>query len=163
MVGDFDGPVVVPVFALLSPVREQHPFGWPVRRCVHAAHVSRAGPSRELSGDPRVLERDAWSADRNAAAPVASRDVANPMSVQWFGDMFVSVTKENEWWGSRLRVDTAPARAGTVVSGCGTQHGWRHEVFQGAGTTVRSLMPWLDGARPDGRRFVLRWGFQSLA
>ena len=81
---------------------------------------------------------------------MASRNVANPMSVQWFGDTFVSVTKENEWWGSRLRIDRAPAPQGPwtmveqrTVSGdmkCST-----------CGNYGAFLMPWLD---QQGRMIV---------
>ena len=72
------------------------------------------------------------------------------MSVQWFGDTFVSVTKENEWWGSRLRIDRAPAPQGPwtmveqrTVSGdmkCGS-----------CGNYGAFLMPWLD---QQGRMIV---------
>ena len=69
-------------------------------------------PRGNFVATPEYWNGSGWSASAASAAPVASRNVANPMSVQWFGDTFVSVTKENEWWGSRLRIDRAPAPQG---------------------------------------------------
>ena len=42
------------------------------------------------------------------AAPIMSRGAANPMDVQRFGDVYVNVTKIDDWWGAWVYVDKAP-------------------------------------------------------
>ena len=117
--------------------------------CMPHTYLARV-PRGNFVAIPEYWNGSGWSASAAAAVPVASRNVANPMSVQWFGDTFVSVTKENEWWGSRLRIDRAPAPQGPwtmveqrIVSGdmkCST-----------CGNYGAFLMPWLD---QQGRMIV---------
>jgi hypothetical protein len=117
--------------------------------CMPDTYLSRV-PKGNFVAAPEYWNGSGWTGDPSSAVPVASRNVANPMSVQWFGDVFVSVTKENEWWGTRLVVDRAPAPQGpwtTVetrsVSGdmkCAT-----------CGNYGAFLMPWLD----EGGRMIV--------
>jgi hypothetical protein len=43
---------------------------------------------------------------------VSTRATANPMSVEWYGDTWVSVTKLDDWWGRYITVDRAPSPQG---------------------------------------------------
>lgn len=42
------------------------------------------------------------------AKPLMTRGAANPMDVQRFGDVYVNVTKIDDWWGAWVYVDKAP-------------------------------------------------------
>jgi hypothetical protein len=110
--------------------------------CMPHTYLARV-PRGQLADRPEYWTGSGWSADPNAAASVLSRNVANPMSVQWFGDVFVSVTKENEWWGSRLIVDRAPAPQGpwsTVT----TRSVLGDMKCSTCGNYGAFLFPWLD-------------------
>ena len=110
--------------------------------CMPHTYLARV-PKGNFVAPPEYWNGSGWTSNSAAAVPVVSRNVANPMSVQWFGDVYVSVTKENEWWGSRLIIDRAPAPQGpwtTVATRsvasqmkCGT-----------CGNYGAFLMPWLD-------------------
>ena len=103
----------------------------PVRCRVHAATRTWPGCRAGTSSHAGVLERIGMVGDRpRAAVPVASRNVANPMSVQWFGDMFVSVTKEDDWWGTRAVHRPGTRAAGPVDDGADAAGGRRHEVLE---------------------------------
>ncbi len=117
--------------------------------CMPNTYLARV-PRGNFIAAPEYWNGSGWSASSASAVPVASRNVANPMSVQWFGDTFVSVTKENEWWGSRLLIDRAPAPQGPwtqiaqrTVSG--------DMKCQNCGNYGAVLMPWLD---PQGKMVV---------
>lgn len=85
-----------------------------------------------------------WSGEPAAAAPVFSRGHADPMSVQFFGDVFVSVTKHDDWQGTTMSVDVAPAPQGP----------WRQVFVENThddrrcdsecGNYGAFLMPWTD-------------------
>ena len=117
--------------------------------CMSSTHLARV-PRGNFASPPEYWNGTGWTSDANAAVSILTRNVANPMSVQWFGDVFVNVTKENEWWGTRLIVDRAPAPQGpwtTVATRsvlgdmkCGT-----------CGNYGAFLMPWLD---EQGRMIV---------
>ncbi len=49
-----------------------------------------------------------WSTNPFAAKPLMTRGAANPMDVQKFGDVYVNVTKIDDWWGVWTYVDKAP-------------------------------------------------------
>ena len=99
-------------------------------------------PLGDFLAQPEFWTGSGWSA-HGVAAPVSSRGYANPMSVQWFGDTWVSVTKLDDWWGASLFIDRAPTPQGPWeevrrinVAGdrrCGE-----------CGNYGASLLPWLD-------------------
>ena len=110
--------------------------------CMPTTYLSRV-PRGNFNAPPEYWNGSGWTFDAAAAVPVRSRNVADPMSVQWFGDVFVSVTKENEWWGSRLIVDRAPAPQGpwTTVT---TRSVLGDMKCRTCGNYGAFLMPWLD-------------------
>lgn len=110
--------------------------------CMPHTYLARV-PKGEFRAAPEYWNGSGWTPDAAAAVPVVSRNVANPMSVQWFGDVFVSVTKENEWWGTRLVVDRAPAPQGpwTTVA---TRSVLGDMKCSTCGNYGAVLMPWLD-------------------
>ena len=110
--------------------------------CMPNTHLARV-PKGNFVAAPEYWSGSAWTTNAAAAVPITSRNVANPMSVQWFGDVFVSVTKENEWWGTRLIVDRAPAPQGpwTTVT---TRSVLGDMKCSTCGNYGAFLMPWLD-------------------
>ena len=110
-----------------------------------------------------------WSANAGSAVPVFTRGAANPMSVQFFGDVFVSVTKADDWWGTVIYVDRAPSPQGpwTTVQSINVLND--RKCSNNCGNYSAFLMPWLDTTgrsaeegprwRPDMRdlgKFVAR-------
>jgi hypothetical protein len=110
--------------------------------CMSNTYLARV-PKGNFVAAPEYWSGAGWSPSGAAAVPISSRNVANPMSVQWFGDTFVSVTKENEWWGTRLVVDRAPAPQGpwTTVA---TRSVLADMKCQTCGNYGAFLLPWLD-------------------
>lgn len=117
--------------------------------CMPHTYLARV-PRGDFVAQPEYWNGTGWTRTAAAAVAVTSRNVANPMSVQWFGDVYVSVTKENEWWGSRLIVDRAPAPQGpwTTVT---TRSVVGDMKCASCGNYGASLLPWLN---PDGRMIV---------
>ena len=117
--------------------------------CMPHTYLARV-PRGDFVAAPEYWNGTGWTRNAAAAVSVLSRNVANPMSVQWFGDVYVSVTKENEWWGSRLIVDRAPAPQGpwTTVASRSVIGDMK---CQTCGNYGASLLPWLN---PDGRMIV---------
>lgn len=110
--------------------------------CMPNTSLARV-PRGNFVATPEYWNGSGWSASAASAAPVASRNVANPMSVQWFGDTFVSVTKENEWWGSKLYIDRAPAPQGPWTN-VQTRSVSADMKCSNCGNYGAFLMPWLD-------------------
>ena len=110
--------------------------------CMPNTYLARV-PKGNFVAAPEYWNGSTWTTNAAAAVPITSRNVANPMSVQWFGDVFVSVTKENEWWGTRLIVDRAPAPQGpwTTVT---TRSVLGDMKCSTCGNYGAFLMPWLD-------------------
>ncbi len=110
--------------------------------CMPHTYLARV-PKGNFVVAPEYWNGSGWTTNSAAAQAVTSRNVANPMSVQWFGDVYVSVTKENEWWGSRLIVDRAPAPQGpwTTVT---TRTVSNEMKCTTCGNYGAFLMPWLD-------------------
>lgn len=117
--------------------------------CMPHTYLARV-PKGDFTATPEYWGAGGWTANAGAAIPVRSRSVAHPMSVQWFGDVFVSVTKEDEWWGSRLVVERAPAPQGpwTTVTSRSVLGDMKCST---CGNYGASLLPWLG---PDGRMVV---------
>jgi hypothetical protein len=117
--------------------------------CMPNTYLARV-PRGNFTAAPEYWNGSGWSPSSSSAVAVASRNVANPMSVQWFGDTFVSVTKENEWWGSKLIIDRAPAPQGpwTQVAQKAVSADMK---CQNCGNYGAFLMPYLD---PQGKMVV---------
>ena len=79
---------------------------------VRVARVPRGEPWRT----PRYWDGHDWVADPSRAVPVITANgddrLINPSQVGHDGTRFVAVTKEGDWWGDRIHVDTAPAAQG---------------------------------------------------
>lgn len=111
--------------------------------CMDDTYLARV-PRGRFDQVPTYWNGIGWDTSATAAKPVQSRGVANPMSVQWLGDVFVSVTKENEWWGGRLIIDRAPAPQGpwTTVTSRSVIEDMKCST---CGNYGAFLMPYLDG------------------
>jgi hypothetical protein len=79
--------------------------------CTPNTYLARV-PLGDFLATPTYWSGSGWSAASGAAVPVSSRATANPMSVAWFGDTWVSVTKIDDWWGASLFIDRASSPAG---------------------------------------------------
>lgn len=112
--------------------------------CMSDTKVARV-PKGQFDAPPEYWSATGWSRSPPSAVPVKSGSGAHPMSIQWFGDTFVSVTKENDWWGVRLVVERASAPQGPWVEVAS-----RYVIDQMKCSTCGNygafLMPWLDGA-----------------
>ena len=117
--------------------------------CMPHTYLARV-PRGHLDATPEYWSGAGWSPSADAAVPVVSRNVANPMSVQWFGDTFVSVTKRDEWWGTTLLVDRAPAPQGPWQTVQSIPVGQDMKCST-CGNYGAFLMPWLDA---QGRMVV---------
>ncbi len=109
--------------------------------CMPHAYVARV-PLGDFLATPEYWTGSGWSAD-GAPVPVSSRGVANPMSVQWFGDTWVSVTKLDDWWGSSLIVDRAAAPEGPWETAFTWSVNGDRRCSE-CGNYGASLLPWLD-------------------
>jgi hypothetical protein len=115
--------------------------------CMPNAWLARV-PLGQFDAMPEYWTGSGWSPNAAAASPsipgLSPRGAANPVQVQWFGDVFVSVSKVSDWWGTSIEIDKARRPEGpwekvqsrSVVndrkcqSGCGNYHAF--------------LMPYLD-------------------
>lgn len=103
-------------------------------------------PAGRFDAPYQYWDGGGWSGDAAAAAPVYSRGYSDPMSVQFFGDVFVSVTKHDDWQGTTMSLDVAPAPQGP----------WRQATVEvthddrrcddECGNYGASLLPWTDAA-----------------
>ncbi len=111
----------------------------------------------EYYGDGR------WHSEEEAAKPLEfpGARAINPVSIQRLGDTFVSVSKEGDWWGTTIYVDTAHTPTGpwttiatitpsTKCADCNTYYA--------------SLMPW----RQDNGSLVIAlsnnaWDMRGVA
>lgn len=109
--------------------------------CMPHAYVARV-PLGEFRAQPEYWTGTGWSAD-GTPVPILSRAVANPMSVQWFGDTWVSVTKLDDWWGTEVVVDRAPAPQGPWET-VETIRVVGDRRCNECGNYGASLLPWLD-------------------
>jgi hypothetical protein len=86
--------------------------------CTATVTVARV-PGRDLHARPTYWDGTGWSADPAAAvniAPAVAPDGAprqiNPMQVVHVRGRWLAVTKDGDWWGSRIYLDEAPAATG---------------------------------------------------
>ena len=76
-------------------------------KCMPHTYLSRV-PKGRFDLVPEYWAGGAWSSNSLAAVPIMTRGAANPMDVQKFGDVYVNVTKIDDWWGAWIHVDKAP-------------------------------------------------------
>ena len=110
--------------------------------CMPSSYVARV-PLGHFEAVPQYWNGSDWSPNAGAAVPVLTRGAANPMSVQWFGNVFVSVTKADDWWGSVIYIDKAaspqgPWQTAQTINVVGDR---KCDV---CGNYSAFLMPWLD-------------------
>jgi hypothetical protein len=127
--------------------------GWPF------AHDTTCGPrtfvARVPLGHPEMAPQYwngvTWSSMRQYAEPIMTRgELANPMQVRRVGDMFVSVTKIDDWWDNTVAVDIARSPQGPwtsvttmeVPTMCGKK----------CNTYFAELLPWTDA---DGSLLIV--------
>ncbi len=113
--------------------------------CMPHASVARV-PLGHFDAAPQYWNGSAWVDDATKAVAVSSRGAANPMSVQWFGDVFVSVTKLDDWWGTQITVDRAkdPQGPWTTVQSFSVLAD--RKCSSGCGNYGAFLLPWLNSA-----------------
>lgn len=114
--------------------------------CTGDIRVGRVAAGR-FADRPEYFTGSGWSTDPARAAPLAfpgARNV-NPVSIQYIDRRFVSVSKVDDWWGTTILVDTAPAATGPWVSAGSFEPPAKCD---GCNTYFASLMPWRqdDGA-----------------
>ena len=113
--------------------------------CMPSSYLARV-PLGHFDAAPDYWTGTGWSGDPDAARPVFTRGAANPMSVQWFGDVFVSVTKIDDWWGSTLFIDRAPSPAGPWGTVAAVPVAGLRKCQAGCGNYGAFLAPWLDSS-----------------
>lgn len=79
--------------------------------CSPYAYVARV-PVGEFDQELEYWTSSGWSDDRADRLPVLSSDVSMPVSVQRFGDVYVTASDEGDWFGEDVVVYTAPAPQG---------------------------------------------------
>ncbi len=113
--------------------------------CMPSTYVARV-PLGHFDMQPEYWDGATWSPDATKAVPILTRGAANPMSVQFFGDVWVSVTKADDWWGTNIYVDAAPSPQGpwTTVQTIPTLAD--RKCSNNCGNYDAFLMPWLDAS-----------------
>ncbi len=127
--------------------------GWPFAHdttCGPRTYVARV-PLGHPEMTPEYWNGVTWSSMRQHAAPVLTRgQLANPMQVRRVGDIFVSVTKIDDWWDNTVAIDIARSPQGpwtsvttmTVPTMCGEK----------CNTYFAELLPWTDA---DGSLLIV--------
>jgi hypothetical protein len=118
--------------------------------CMPHTYVARV-PRGRFDVQPTYWDGRSWSSNAAAARPVMTRGAANPMSVQWFGDSFVSVTKQDDWWGTQIFVDVASQPQGPFQQAQASISILNDRRCSECGLYHAQLMPWLD---PQGRVII---------
>jgi len=115
------------------------------KSCMPNSYVGRV-PVGHFDVQPEYWNGSSWVDQATAAKPVLTHPIANPMSVQWFGDTWVSVTKAGDWWGNTVFVDVAAQPQGpwTTVQTIPVL-GFR-KCSEGCANYSAFLMPWLDSS-----------------
>ncbi|MCB1000395.1 MAG: DUF4185 domain-containing protein [Acidimicrobiales bacterium] len=110
--------------------------------CTSRTYLARV-PRGDFAHPPEYWNGTGWTTSAASAAAVVDKDTSHAMSVQWFGDVFVSVTKRDEWWGGDLVIERAPAPQGpwTTVATRSVVGAMKCST---CGNYGAFLMPWLD-------------------
>ncbi len=75
--------------------------------CMPDTFLARV-PKGHFDATPQYWVAGGWTSNPFAAQPLMTRGAANPMGVRKFGDIYVNVTKIDDWWGAWIYVDKAP-------------------------------------------------------
>lgn len=130
--------------------------------CANQVRVARV-PLGRLELRPEYFTGDGWSADASRAAPIdfAGERTINPVSIQNINGTFVSVSKEGDWWGTTIFVDTASAATGPWTTVASLKPPTKCFACN---TYYASLMPW---RQPDGSLVVAlsnnAWDMRAVA
>ncbi len=111
--------------------------------CMPKAFLARV-PLGRFDLRPEYWNGSGWVGDAASAVSVHTRSAANPMSVQWFGDVFVSVTKIDDWWGTKLYIDRSSTAHGPWETVRTVSVVDDRKCSSGCGNYGAFLMPWLD-------------------
>jgi hypothetical protein len=143
--------------------------------CTVAVTVART--SHDLRAPPRYWDGAGWVADPAAAvnvapsvAPDGTPRAINPTQVARVDDRWIAVTKEGDWWGSRIYLDVAAAPSGpwttvAVLDGAArdTDENTYFASIIAAGDGSGKVLIGLSHNRWDGgRSSVYRPTFQSI-
>ena len=123
--------------------------------CMPHTYLARV-PKGRFDLMPQYRTALGWSGNAFAATPLMTRGAANPMSVQKFGDLYVNVTKIDDWWGAWVYVDKSPnpwgpweaAESISIVndrkcSQCGIYHA---ELLPSLTADGKMVLSWSNGA-----------------
>ncbi len=115
---------------------------------VIGAHDVECGPlvyvARIPLGHPEALPQywtgSEWSAQRDSAAPIANRGaLANPMQVRHVDEIYISVSKLDDWWGNTVEIDIATSPHGPFVAVTSIDVS---PACEGCNTYFAHLLPW---------------------
>jgi len=119
--------------------------------CMPHTFLARV-PKGHFEMAPQYWTAGGWTTNQYGAQPLMTRGAANPMDVQRFGDVYVNVTKIDDWWGAWIYVDKAPTPWGPWES---DQSIWvvNDRRCSQCGIYRAHLLPYLD----DNGQMVLSW------
>lgn len=112
--------------------------------CMPDTYLARV-PVGHFDEEPEYWTASGWGSAAGAAVPILHRSYSSPISVQWFGDVFVSVSKVSDWWGTSIEVDRAHTPEGPWQR-IGTISTVADRRCSNCGNYGAFLMPWLDAA-----------------
>src|SRR4051812_27765450 len=109
-------------------------------QCAGLVSVARV-PKGHFESQLEYFDGSEWVADRNGAAPLSfpGERVINPVSVQFLDGHFIAASKEGDWWGSTIYIDTAPTAVGPWTTATTLVPPNKCEQCN---TYFASLMPW---------------------
>jgi hypothetical protein len=99
-------------------------------------------PKGQFDAPPEYFDGSAWVLDQTVAAPLSfpGDRAINPVSVQYLDGQFIAASKEGDWWGSTIYIDTAPSAVGPWTTATTLLPPAKCEQCN---TYFASLMPWL--------------------
>lgn len=117
------------------------PFGHDLS-CTADIDVARI-PLGQFDASPQYWRAGSWTTDPSAATALRfnGERTINPVSIQNIDGRFVSVSKQGDWWGTTIVVDTAPTAVGPWTTVKTLETAVKCDVCN---TYFASLMPWLD-------------------
>lgn len=144
--------------------------------CMPSSYLARV-PKGQFGAAPQYWSGRRWTSNRHAAAAVMTRGHANPMDVQRFGNVYVNVTKIDDWWGGVIYVDRASRPQGPwtqvqaidaiglrrCTTACGNYHAHLLPYLDGNGNMVVSIS---NGGRFDlwqQNAYLYRPGFIAVS
>ena len=99
----------------------------------------------QFGAAPQYWNGTRWTTNGHAAAPVMTRGHANPMDVQRFGNVYVNVTKIDDWWGGVIYVDRASQPQGPWTQVQAIDATGLRRCTTACGNYHAHLLPYLDG------------------